>query len=280
MSTYKSEGIIIKRHNFGESSLILDFYTKEYGKVEAVARSARKHRGKLKGHLELFLCTDLIFAHARSIDKTTSSFTLKSFSCLRKNFRAASIAYYFSELVEKMTIAGHRDERIYHLLKDSLVFLDESADISAQENSAGSRQRSAGRMDTLDLLVLFFQINILDLAGYSAEFRRCVHCLENLNPGENYFSHSLGGIVCDKCTSRDNQAVFLDDNAVKLMRFLQYRGGSGSVEHSAHLSGSMKNLKKICAEAKMAGMLNHLMNTFIEFNIERKIRSIDFIRIM
>jgi len=63
MSTYKTEGIIIKRNNFLEASLILDIYTKDYGKVEAVARSARKVKGKLKGHLELFLDTELILVH-------------------------------------------------------------------------------------------------------------------------------------------------------------------------------------------------------------------------
>jgi len=77
------------------------------------------------------------------------------------------------------------------LLKDSLVFLDESADIPLHEDRSENGQRTSGRMDALDLLVLFFQINILDLAGYSAEFKKCVHCLENLTPGENYFSHSL-----------------------------------------------------------------------------------------
>lgn len=273
MSTYKSEGIIIKRHNFGESSLILDFYTKEHGKVEAVARSARKLRGKLKGHLELFLCADLIFAHARSIDKTTSSFTLNSFSSLRKDFRSSSIAYYFSELVEKMTISGHKDERIYHLLKYSLVFLDGSANVSAPKGPPG-------RMDILDLLVLFFQINILDLTGYAAQFKKCVHCLNDLAPGRNHFSHSLGGIICGKCITKDPQSVFLDDNAIKLMRLLQFKGGGNAEEHSNHLSDSINNLKKIRVEEKTAGMLNDLMNSFIEFNIERKIRSIDFIRIM
>lgn len=273
MSTYKSEGIVIRRHNFGESSLILDFYTKEHGKVEAVARSARKLRGKLKGHLELFLCTDLIFAHARSIDKTTSSFTLDSFSNLRKDFRASSIAYYFSELVEKMTITGHKDERIYHLLKNSLSFLDGSAIMSSPKDPSG-------RMDAPDLLVLFFQINILDLTGYSAQFRKCVHCLENLVPGVNYFSHSLGGIVCPNCLEKDPQSVFLDDNAVKLMRLLQYKGGNDAQDYSAHLLDTINNLGKIRVKEKTAGMLNDLMNSFIEFNVERKIRSIDFIRIL
>ena len=272
MSTYKSEGIIIRRHNFGESSLLLDFYTKEHGRVEAVARSARKLKGKLKGHLELFLCTDLIFARARSIDKTTSSFTLDSFCSLRKDFRASSIAYYFSELVEKMTISGHKDERIYHLLKNSLIFLDRNANTSSEG--------FGGRMDALDLLVLFFQINMLDLAGYAAQFKKCVHCSDDLAPGKNYFSHSLGGIICGNCITKDSQSVFLDDNAIKLMRLLQFKGDSSAREHLSHISNSINNLKKIRVEEKTAGMLNDLMNSFIEFNVERKIRSIDFIRIM
>jgi len=279
MSTYKSEGIIIKRHNFGESSLILNFYTKEYGKVEAVAKSARKLKGKLKGHLELFLCTDVMFAHARNIDKTTSSFTVNSFSNLRKNFRTSSSAYYFSEVVEKITVAGHKDERMYHLLRECLNFLDESADYSLSEKSRREAVQNKSCMDILSLLILFFQINALDLAGYAAQFKKCVHCLENLAPGKNYFSHSLGGIICSNCTSKDFNSVLLDDNAIKLMRLMQFKGGNLTEEYLEHLLCSHKNLKKIRVSEKTAGMLNHLMNTFIEFNIERKIKSVDFLRI-
>ena len=127
MSTYKTEGIIIKRNNFLESSLILDIYTKDYGKVEAVARSARKAKGKLKGHLELFLWTEMILAHGKSIDTITSSLTIESFFGLRNNLKLSYGAYYILELVDKMTAEEHQDERIFYLLKKSLLFLDELA---------------------------------------------------------------------------------------------------------------------------------------------------------
>lgn len=280
MSTYKSEGIIIRRHNFGESSLILDFYTKEHGKVEAVARSARKLRGKLKGHLELFLCTDLVFARARNIDKTTSSYTLKSFPNLRKNLRTSSIAYYFSELVEKMTIAGHRDERVYHLLKKSLDLLDEHSGFHLSGCYGNTPAAGHAYADELDLLVVFFQINMLDLAGYSAQFRKCVHCLSDLSPGKNSFSHSLGGVICSSCVPADPYAIFLNDDAIKLMRMLQFRGSNDAGEYLAHLKDSTSSLRKIKIEAGKAAETDRIMNDFIEFNIERKIKSIDLIRIL
>lgn len=275
MSTYKSEGIIIRRHNFGESSLILDFYTKEHGKVEAVARSARKLKGKLKGHLELFLHADLIFAHGRHLDKTANSFTINSFSNLRKDLRATFSAYYFCELTEKMTIAGHRDERIYHLLKECLLFLDEAENF--REPAGAENGRGEEFMDTLSLLILFFQLNILDLNGYSAHLQKCVFCAEDLKAGRNYFSHALGGIVCGDCIGKDSSAVRLDDNSIKLLRLLQFSKGQGVEDYLNHLSKKFGEIGKISIKEESRGRLIHLLNSFIEFNMERKIKSVDFV---
>lgn len=271
MSTYKSEGIIISRRNFGESSLILDFYTKDHGKVEAVARSARKLKGKLKGHLELFLHVNLIIARGKHLDKTANSFTLDYFSNLRNNLHAIYAAYYFCELVDKMTIAEHKDDRLYYLLKESLAFLDKFA------CTFGTDLFNGEHLDVLGLLVIFFQINILDIAGYSAHMQKCVICLNNLVPGENYFSYSFGGVVCAKCAVKGKENAKLNDNAIKLFRILRYKEECAAKEYSGNLIMKMLNIKKIKIKRNEGRELMFVINTFIEFNAERRINSIDLI---
>jgi len=303
MSTYKTEGIIIKRNNFLESSLILDIYTRDYGKVEAVARSARKAKGKLKGHLELFLWTELILAHGKNIDTITSSLTIESFSSLRNNLKLSFAAYYILELVDKMTAEEHQDERIFYLLKKVLLFLDGLA--SAKQNKAKnkvnmansvlrslSRYRSFGMTKRGDIhfiiqnnlsnvLILLFQINLLDLTGFSPELSKCVFCGKPIKPDKNYFSFSMGGVVGKECIQRKNQSesfnLPVSDNTIKLSRLFQFKGGDAK-EYNEHLDKCFKVTRKLNADEKLVLDNIFLMNKFIEFNAERKIKGFDFLK--
>lgn len=270
MSTYKTEGIIIKRNNFLEASLILDIWTKDHGKVEAVARSARKAKGKLKGHLELFLDTELILAYGKNIDTITSSLTINSFSNLRNNLEFSFGGYYILELVDKMTIEGHQDERIFYLLKESLLFLD-----------VGTRQCLVPT--TIAMTTLFFQINLLNLTGFSPELNKCVFCEKPIKAGKNYFSFSMGGVVGSECGLVETRLIAslqsqqISDNAIKLLRLFQFKGGNIK-EYNLHLKKCFEIIKKLKVDEKLVLDNVFLMNKFIEFNVERKIKGVDFLR--
>ncbi len=293
MSTYKTEGIIIKRNNFLESGLILNIYTRDYGKIEAVARSARKAKGKLKGHLELFLWTEIILAHGKNIDTITSSLTIKSFSSLRNNLKLSFAAYYILELVDKITAEEYQDERIFYLLKRSLLFLDELAICVVETRHC--------LVSTT--IILLFQINILDLTGFSPELNNCVFCEKPIKPDKNYFSFSMGGVVGKECilqksskslvgryepsfTSETSASeglhlpnVLISDNAIKLLRLLQFKGNN-TEEYNEHLDKCFKIIRKLKTNQKLVSDSVFLMNKFIEFNIERKIKGFDFLENM
>lgn len=271
MSTYKTEGIIIKRNNFLEASLILDIWTRDYGKVEAVARSARKIKGKLKGHLELFLDTELIFAKGKNLDTITSSLTVESFSNLRNNLEISYGAYYILELVDKMTAEGHKDERIFYLLKRALLFLDVTV--------VGTGHCPVPTATA----ILFFQINLLKLTGFSPELNKCVLCGKLIKTGKNYFSFSMGGVVGNECNLQTGSTVIegqwsqqISDNTIKLLRLFQFKGNSLK-EYNLHLSKYFEIIKKLKVDEKLVLNSIFLTNSFIEFNIERKIKGVDFL---
>jgi DNA repair protein RecO (recombination protein O) len=275
MSTYKTEGIIIRRNNFGESSLILDIYTKDYGKVEAVARSARKAKGKLKGHLELFLHTELILARGKNVDTITSSLTVESFSSLRNNLELSLGVYYILELADKATIEEHKDERIFCLLNETFLFLDGLKDMEASHYFVSAGE-NALRLKYY-LAILLFQIHLASLSGFSPELGKCVFCSKEITPGKNYFSFSLGGIIDEKCAFNDSNSVLANDNVIKLTRLFQIKG-SNLDEYNFHLKKCFEIIDKLKVDEKLVLNGIFLMNSFIEFNIERKIRGVDFLK--
>ena len=46
MALYRTQGIVIGRRALGESDRLVDFYTRDYGRVRGVAKSARRMRSR------------------------------------------------------------------------------------------------------------------------------------------------------------------------------------------------------------------------------------------
>lgn len=258
MSTYRTEGIILRRSDFGEANLLLHIFTKDFGKVEAVGKSARKAKGKLKGHLEPFLFSDFVLVRGKKMDTVANSFVLDPLLLLRGSFDSILAASVIAEIADRMTIEGYRDERVFELLRDSLVFLD--------NNSAAEKK-------IFWLLILFFEVNFLSLSGFAPQADKCVFCSEKMPPGKNYFSFSLGGVLDAVCAAKIPDALFVDDDAIKLLRFLVIDSGTGDYKKAiADKLGCLSKLK-VNDEALFRSAL--LMKNFIEFNIDRKINSFD-----
>jgi len=118
--TYKTEGIILKRRNFGEADKILTIFTKHYGKIKVIAKGIRKITSKKAGTLELFNHCKLILAKGRDLDIVTEAQVINNFSSWRRNLNKVGFAWYFCELVDKLTAEGQLNKDIFELLKNYL----------------------------------------------------------------------------------------------------------------------------------------------------------------
>ncbi len=120
MRTFKTEGIILKRTNYGEADRILTIYTKNYGKIKAVAKGVRKITSRKAGSLELFNHTIIFLAQGRSLPLITEAQAVNLFKFWRKNLAKVGVAYYFCELVDKLTPEEQENQAVFGLLKDYL----------------------------------------------------------------------------------------------------------------------------------------------------------------
>src|SRR3972149_11627442 len=96
---YKTEAIVIRKTKLGEADTILTFFTPHLGKIQGFARSLRKPKSKLAGHLELLTYSQVCFARGRNIDTITGSQTINSFLSIRNDLWLTSCGIYFAELV-------------------------------------------------------------------------------------------------------------------------------------------------------------------------------------
>ena len=179
MKTYKTEGIIIKRINFGEADRILTIFTKHYGKIKAIAKGIRKIKSRRAPHLELFNQTVLFLYKGKNLDIITEAQLVDSFSTLRKNLRKVAFAFGVCELVDQLTREGQKQLKAYELLKACLNDLNhqskrlETQELSSYSSSERSESRSKSSRQARTVtecadseIMRNFEIELLQVLGF------------------------------------------------------------------------------------------------------------------
>ncbi len=198
---YRTEGIVLKRSNFGEADRILVVLTPGLGKLRVLAKGVRKVPSRKAGHVEPFMRTEFLLARGRDLDIVTQAEVMETQRGLREDLTRATHAYYLVELVDAFTREGEESQAIYHLLAASLSRL-----------AAGDEPR---------LLCRFFELRLLGYAGYRPELQRCVCCGACHEPGNAFFSVSEGGVRCAQCGQGAVGAAELSLAGFKVLRYLQ-----------------------------------------------------------
>ncbi|RKY38923.1 MAG: DNA repair protein RecO [Candidatus Omnitrophota bacterium] len=143
MAIQKAEAVVLRAENFREQSLLIDLYTREFGKI----------RGLVKGRrfIPSPCYTEIIFYPQRSGLHFISEYTLrKSFAGLNKSLLCLGAGNYFAELVNRLTFPEHKNEQLFHLLLFSLCFL-----VGLEEP----------REEQIKHLILIFEIKTLTSLG-------------------------------------------------------------------------------------------------------------------
>jgi DNA repair protein RecO (recombination protein O) len=125
--TYKTEGVVLKRINLGETDRILTIYTKHYGKLRAVAKGVRKVTSRKAPHLEPFSHSLFFLARGKNLDIISEAQTVNLFSSWRDNLIKVGVAYYFCELIDKLTPDEQTNQVVFYLLKDALEKINEGS---------------------------------------------------------------------------------------------------------------------------------------------------------
>lgn len=118
--TYKTEGIILKRINYGEADRILTIYTKHYGKIRVLAKGVRRITSRRGGNVELFNHVALFLHQGKNLDLLNEAQVIDAFKVWRRDLKKVAVAYYFVELVDKLTPEGQANQAVFQLLKNYL----------------------------------------------------------------------------------------------------------------------------------------------------------------
>lgn len=116
MALYKTEAIVLSQRDFGEADRLLTFFSRRFGRMTALAKGVRRPTSRKAGSLEIFNRVDLLLAKGRSLDLVLEVELQNSFSAWRRNLIRVGVAYYFVELVDRLTAEGQPSETVFLLL--------------------------------------------------------------------------------------------------------------------------------------------------------------------
>ena len=241
--TYRCEALTLKNTPLGESDLLVTLYTREHGKLRAVAKGARKSASKLVGHLEPLTVVRLSMAQGRSLDIVTQAQVLDSFPALKSNLTAITEGLYVAELTDGFGPEANANFELYQLAIDVLQVL-------------ANDKRS-------EMVLRYFELHLLRVTGLLPELHVCVECREELVPDQHRFSPNLGGVLCLQCSPTDGHIRPLSLRALKVLRMIR-RSNIGEAAGFT-LDGSLLS------------ELKSLLSTTVGYWLGKEIRSNSFL---
>ncbi len=236
---YQTEAIIIKKTKLGEADCILTLYTPHLGKIQGFARSLRKTKSKMAGHLELLTHSMVSLARGRNIDTITGAQTITSFLPLKTNLELTSYGLYVIELVNQFTAEHIENHALLQLVLETL-------------------ERLCGTNDK-ELALRSFELHLLDSVGYRPQLQQCLSCRTALQPVNNSFCANVGGMLCPDCSRTQPMTSVLSVNAQKVLRLLQ--------------GDDYGMVSRLRIDAELSDELEGVMRGYLRYLLEREVKS-------
>lgn len=204
MSSLKDTAVILRTYRTGEADKIIVLYTKEHGKLRAIAKSSRKTTSKLGARLEPLSYVNVILWQGKSLATVTSVDVIDNFSNIRSDLDKVLMATTMVEIIEKFTPDEHSDMDFFRLLANALETVNNNFSPA---------------------ILAAFCFKILILEGLSPQIDRCCSC--GATSDLVAFNPEIGGILCSKCRS----GHLISPKAIELMGLIF----NGQISRALHI---------------------------------------------
>lgn len=178
--SFRAEAVVLRHSDWGEADRLLTLFTREHGKLRVIAKGARKVLSRKAGHLEPFTHVTIQLARGRELPIVSQVETLEAYLPLREDLVKLGYASYVLELIDRFTYDEEGNNPvIFRVLTETLA-------------------RIANEPDGW-LAARYYEMRLLDFLGFRPKLFECANCGREVEPLDQYFSPSAGGVICPKC---------------------------------------------------------------------------------
>ncbi len=240
MSVYRDQAIVLRTQKLGEADRIITLFTREHGRIKAVAKGVRRTKSRWGARLEPASHVDLQLYSGRSLDTVTQAVSIENFGdVLSLDYQRWTVASAILEAAERFTSQEHEPALQQYLLV------------------VGSLKALAHETYDASLILDAYLLRSLAVAGYAPSLMNCSRCD---TPGPHkYFSLVGGGSVCNTC--KPSAAPTPHPETLELMQQL--------------LSGDWASAMD--SDTRFRREASGLIAAYLQWHLERGLRSLPLV---
>jgi DNA repair protein RecO (recombination protein O) len=233
--------MVLRAISLRESDRIISFFSPRHGRLDGVARGARRPRSRLVGAAEPLVRGHLTYfrREGRELGVVDAFDIIQPLAQLRSSLEGLLTLGYLAELLLATQARDDDAEMPYHDLR---VLLD---------------QAECGQLDPIRL-ARFAELRILVHEGYSLELDRCVHCGQPPEPPIR-LGPEEGGLICARCVPGGERGLSVTPAVLAALRFCQ--------------QSPAQALSRLHLDLSTQKMLERVTSRVLGYRLERPMRS-------
>lgn len=241
-------GMVLSTMPVGDYDRRVVLLTKEYGKISAFAKGARRPNSALLACSQPFSFGNFTLIQGRSSYNMVSAEISNYFTDLREDLDAVALGMYFCEFADYYGRENMESMGMLKLLYQSLRALS---------------KKSLSH----PLIRYIFEQKIMAVNGEGPQVFSCVKCNEEVNCDAHYlFQPREGGIVCDNCKRISPGGFFIQPATVYTLQYI--------------MSSSIEKLYTFKVSEQVLAELARVNEQYMELYIDKKFCSLKMFEMM
>lgn len=231
-------GMVLSATPVGEYDKRLVILTKEFGKIAAFAKGARRPNCALLACSQPFVFGTFQVYQGKNSYTVVAAEVKNYFEELRMDLDAIYYAMYFCEVTDFLTRENVDGTQYLKLLYQTLRALSK-------------------KTIPYTLIRYIFEFKSLAINGEAPQVFECVKCQEK-DPGM-LFSAKSGGLVCEKCKGQAKDIVRIDEATVYTLQYII----TSNIEklYTFHVSKTVMDNLRILTVRYLAVYVSHNFNS-------------------
>ncbi len=231
MKSYKDIGFTIRKTNYGEADVIMSVFTKYHGRVEAIAKGARKIKSRKGGNFDIMALSSFSFAKGKNLDIVTEVKLLNDYSSIQKKLNNTLVIFYVAKVLKKILQEGEYQKELFEITKSFLEVFEKEKE---------------------EVLIYAFELKLLGILGFSPNFEKCLACGTFLSEDYNWFvKQDAVGFYCDE---EKSSGIAISHKTIKILKFFYL----SSFDECLNVEIDTKTKKEI------AGIMKRWINYMLE----------------
>jgi DNA repair protein RecO (recombination protein O) len=245
MAAEKTLALVIRVVDFSESSLIVTLFTRDFGKIGALAKGGKRPKGPFESALDLLALCRIVFLRKSSdaLDLLTEAKLERRFRASQRDLARLYAGYYIAELLNELTDQADPHPDLFDLAETTLQALDGDSDVAAT--------------------VLRFELVALRLLGHLPLLDACVQCGADVSAEiRTSFGLVAGGVLCSQCRPGNRNVASVSVAARQVLA--QFAAAADMSERSV-------------VPAPVRGEVRGIVNNYLAHHLGHRLRMPDFL---